>query len=140
VDEANARSPEAPAGSALSELATLALLYALKGGPRAFCRWLVRDYRSLFPALPEDTRPFHAFVARFAEEMIVPTDTHFHARYGDLSNMEVCQLRTWDVRMVGTVLSMVTTVCRAERVRHRAWATFGARLAWLVAIFNILTQ
>ncbi len=31
-----------------SELVTLALLFALKGiGPRAFYRWLVRDYRPL---------------------------------------------------------------------------------------------
>jgi len=47
-----------------SELVTLALLSALKGdGPRAFYRWLVRDYRPLFPKLPERTRLFRLFVA-----------------------------------------------------------------------------
>ncbi len=36
-----------------SEVVTLALLYSLKGsGQRAFWRWLVRDYRPLFPKLP----------------------------------------------------------------------------------------
>jgi hypothetical protein len=46
-----------------SELVTLALLYALKGGgKRAFYRWLGRDYRSLFPHLPERTRLFRLFV------------------------------------------------------------------------------
>jgi hypothetical protein len=36
---------------------TLGLLHALKGGGnRAFYRWLTRDYRPLFPQLPERTR------------------------------------------------------------------------------------
>jgi hypothetical protein len=47
-----------------SELVTLALLFVLKGvGTRAFYRWLVRDYRPLFPRLPERTRLFRLFVA-----------------------------------------------------------------------------
>lgn len=45
-----------------SEVVTLALLYALKGvGQRAFWRWLVRDYRPLFPNLPDRTRLFRLF-------------------------------------------------------------------------------
>jgi hypothetical protein len=45
-----------------SEVVTLALLYALSGkGQRAFWRWLVRDYRSLFPNLPHRTRLFRLF-------------------------------------------------------------------------------
>ena len=45
-----------------SEVVTLALLFALKGvGNRAFYRWLGRDYRHLFPALPERTRLFRLF-------------------------------------------------------------------------------
>jgi len=50
-----------------SEVVTLALLYALKGtGGRAFYRWLCRDYRPLFPAVPERTRLFRLFVAHRA--------------------------------------------------------------------------
>ncbi len=42
-----------------SEIVTLGLLHALKGvGNRAFYRWLTRDYRPLFPRLPERTRLF----------------------------------------------------------------------------------
>lgn len=42
-----------------SELVTMGLLFALKGvGTRAFYRWLERDYRSLFPRLPDRTRLF----------------------------------------------------------------------------------
>ena len=40
-----------------SEIVTLGVLFALKGGgSRAFYRWLERDYRPLFPRLPERTR------------------------------------------------------------------------------------
>src|SRR5215470_10661299 len=42
-----------------SEVGTLGLLHALKGGGnRPFYRWLTRDYRPLFPWLPERTRLF----------------------------------------------------------------------------------
>ena len=42
-----------------SELVTLGILFALKGvGPRAFYRWLRRDWLFLFPQLPERTRLF----------------------------------------------------------------------------------
>jgi len=45
-----------------SEVVTLALLYALSGkGQRAFWRWLVRDYRPLFPKLPDRSRLFRLF-------------------------------------------------------------------------------
>ena len=42
-----------------SEVVTLGLLHALKGvGNRPCSRWLTRDYRPLFPRLPERTRLF----------------------------------------------------------------------------------
>lgn len=45
-----------------SEVVTLGVLHALKGvGNRAFYRWLTRDYRPLFPHLPERTRLFRLF-------------------------------------------------------------------------------
>jgi hypothetical protein len=45
-----------------SEVVTLGLLHALKGGGnRAFYRWLTRDYRTLFPPLPERTRLLRLF-------------------------------------------------------------------------------
>ena len=46
-----------------SEVVTLGLLHALKGGGnRAFYRWLMRDYRPLFPRVPERTRLFRLFM------------------------------------------------------------------------------
>src|SRR6266849_6217550 len=45
-----------------SEVVTLGLLHALKGGGnRAFYRWLTKDYRALFPHVPERTRLFRLF-------------------------------------------------------------------------------
>src|SRR6059036_704816 len=40
-----------------SEIVTIGLLFALKGGRfRAFYRWLDKNYRAWFPKLPERTR------------------------------------------------------------------------------------
>jgi len=50
-----------------SEVVTLALLFALKGvGNRAFYRWLDKDYRPLFPRLPDRTRLFRLFATHQA--------------------------------------------------------------------------
>jgi len=84
---------------------------------------------------------FRPLVARFQEEMIVLTDTAFHAQQGDPPNMKVCPRGTWNGRMVvETVLSMLTTVCHFKKMAHRVWASFRARLAFTLAAFNILVQ
>ena len=45
-----------------SEVVTWGILHALKGvGTRAFDRWLARDYRPLFPHVPERTRLVRRF-------------------------------------------------------------------------------
>lgn len=47
-----------------SELVTLALLFAFKGGSgRSFDRWLRRDWLGLFPHLPDRTRLLRSFAA-----------------------------------------------------------------------------
>jgi len=209
-----------------SEIVTLALLFALKGvGPRPFYRWLVRDYRPLFPTLPHRTRlfrlfathhawadhflaeptllgvvdsfgielrhpwredradqqiggkmlsnhrwiigaklvylvnqwglvvawdyasgevpdnAFHALISDFQDEMVIFTDTGFHAQAGDPANLKPCPRGTWNGRMVvETVLSMLTTVVRLKKVTHRTWRNVCARLAFTMAVFNILVQ
>ena len=42
--------------------------------------------------------------------------------------------------IVEGVLSMLTTVCYFKKVGHRVWAYFQARLAFTMALFNILVQ
>jgi hypothetical protein len=45
-----------------SEVVTLGILFALKGsGNRAFYRWIERDWKPLFPNLPDRTRLFRLF-------------------------------------------------------------------------------
>lgn len=45
-----------------SEVVTLGMWFAIKGvGERAFYRWLSRDYRALFPKLPDRPRLFRLF-------------------------------------------------------------------------------
>src|SRR5574341_1102202 len=84
---------------------------------------------------------FQPLVAQFLDEMIVLTDTHFHAKAGDPANTKVCPRVTWNVRMlVETVLSMPTLVCHFKKVLHRVWDCFQARLTFTMAAFNILVQ
>src|SRR3989442_5146880 len=214
--------PEAPLWP--SEVVPLGLLHAIQGGGnRAFERWLPRDYRPLFPRLPERTRLFRLFVthqhwtqaflaaptvlgvidtygiellhpmregrspqqigrkglsnhrwivggklclllnqyglvvawacdtANVADNtfqwlirqvdgrMIVLSDTGFHAAEGDPTNLKLCQRGEGEDRMlVETVLSMLTLVCHLEKVMHRGWAYFQARLAFTMAAFNVL--
>lgn len=68
VDEHMLDVPKHPQANLYpSELVPLALRFALKGvGPRAFPRWLTRDYRPLVPHLPHRTRLFRLFATHRA--------------------------------------------------------------------------
>ena len=208
-----------------SEVVTLALLFALKGtGPRAFYRWLLRDWRGLFPALPCRTRLFRLFnshrsltdaflaepsmigvidsygielihprregrserqigkkglsnqrwivggklcfvlnhlglvvgwgcstanvydgsdfqevVEAVEEEMVVFADEGFKKKDWHPGNLRLCKRGQWNVRMlVETVLSMLTTICHFKKVSHRVWSYFKTRLAYTMALFNLL--
>src|SRR6185295_12522792 len=57
------------------------------------------------------------------------------------ANLKLCQRGEWEERMlVETVLSMLTLVCHFKKVMHREWAYFQARLAFTMALFNVLVQ
>jgi len=84
---------------------------------------------------------FHPLMDRFADDMIVLSDTAFHAKEGDPPNLKLCARGTWNTRMlVETVLSMLTEVCHLKKGAHRTWAAFQARLAFTLATFNLLVQ
>ncbi len=209
-----------------SEIVTLGVLFALKGvGNRAFYRWLVRDYKGLFPRLPERTRLFRLFathqdwphlfliepsllsvidsygielihpvregrseeqigkkglsnrrwivggklcflldhlgrvidwecdtanvhdttfqplIRRYEDRTVIFSDFGFHAKEGDPTNLKVCIPYQHNERMiVETVLSMLTTVCHFKKVMHRVWDYFQARLAFTMAVFNLLVN
>ena len=80
-------------------------------------------------------------VRQCEEQMIVLSDTAFHAAEGDPTNLKLCPRGEWEDRMlVETVLSMLTLVCHFKKVMHRGWAYFHARLAFTMAAFNVLVQ
>lgn len=84
---------------------------------------------------------FQAVIRDFQDEMVIFSDPGFHSRDGDPPNLKVCKRGTWNGRMViETVLSMLTTVCGFKKLRHRTWDGFAARLAFTMAIFNVLIQ
>ncbi len=68
VDEALGAVPKHAQGHLWpSEVVTLGVLFALKGvGNRAFYRWVAKDWRPLFPQLPERTRLFRLFTTHWA--------------------------------------------------------------------------
>lgn len=83
----------------------------------------------------------HDLIRAFEHEMVVLTDTGFHARTGDPVNLKPCKRGTWNVRMVvETVLSMLTVVCRLQKLSHRTWPAVRSQLAFTLALFNILVQ
>jgi len=86
-----------------SEVVTLGLLHALKGvGKRAFHRWLTRDYRPLFPRLPERTRLFRLFKTHqdWTQTFLAsPTVLGVIDTYG----IELIS-RTWEISGVTTLL------------------------------------
>ena len=84
---------------------------------------------------------FQGLIRACEEQMIVLSDTAFHAAEGDPTNLKLCPRGEWEDRMlVETVFSMLTLVCHVKKVMHRGWAYFQARLAFTMAAFNVLVQ
>ena len=55
--------------------------------------------------------------------------------------LRVCQSGEWNDRMViETILSMLTRVCHLKKVAHQRWEYFKTRLAFTMAVFNVLIQ
>lgn len=101
---------------------------------------------------------FHPLIRSFEDRMVVLADHGFYSAQGlpgypkkrrgwaqpnpaNPSNLKICKAKDWNSRMlVETVLSMLTTVCHAKKMSHRVWSYFKARLAYTMAMFNILAQ
>jgi hypothetical protein len=84
---------------------------------------------------------FQPVIKSVEDEMIVFSDTQFHSKDGDPSNLKLCLRGEWYERMlVETVLSMLTTIYHFKKISHRVWEYFRARLAFTVAAFNVLVQ
>jgi hypothetical protein len=75
-----------------------------------------------------------AFMAMFSDEGFEKVDWH-------PENLKICRRGEWNSRMiVETVLSMLTLVDHFKKVMHRKWAYLKSRLAFTMAMFNILVE
>jgi hypothetical protein len=84
---------------------------------------------------------FQPLIKQFEEQMIVLTDSNFHAAEGDPTNLKICARGTWNERMlVETVLSMVHGACCLKKMVHRLWTHLKAHLAFVLAAFNLCVQ
>lgn len=73
-----------------------------------------------------------AYMALFSDEGFEKMDWH-------PENLKICERGSWNSRMiVETVLSMLTLVSHFKKVMHRKWAYLKSRLAFTMAMFNIL--
>ena len=70
----------------------------------------------------------------FADEGFTKVDWH-------PVNLRICSRGQWNDRMlIETILSMLTGGCHLKKVTHRCWAYFKTRLAFTMALFNLLVQ
>jgi hypothetical protein len=82
---------------------------------------------------------FHPVVEPFIGGTIVLANFGFRDKESVPENLKICKKGTWNERMcVETVFSMLTQVCDLKRIRHRLSAYIQMRLAYVVAMFNIL--
>lgn len=86
---------------------------------------------SAFQDIVERNEPY---MALFSDEGFVKKDWH-------PENLKICKRGEWNSRMiVETVLSMLTLVNHFKKVMHRKWAYLKSRLAFTMAMFNILVE
>ena len=105
-----------------SEIVTLGVLFAQKGGgSRAFYRWLERDYRPLFPKLPERTRLFRLFAAHWDWTL------HFLVEPGLLSVID-----SYGIELIHPVREGRSEAQIGQKgLSNRRWIV-GGKLCWLL--------
>jgi hypothetical protein len=63
----------------------------------------------------------------------------FRCKTGIPSNLKLCLKGTWNDRMmVEPSFSLLTVICQAKKMLHRAAAYIEARLAYTAAMFTVL--
>lgn len=77
-------------------------------------------------------------IDRFHDQMIVLTDQGFQAKEDDPPNLLVCKRGQWNERMIiETVFSLLANVLKLKKMTNRRWPALRARLAYVVAAFNL---
>lgn len=88
-----------------------------------------------------DGSAFQHLVDGVADTMLVFADPHFAKKGWSPDNLKLCKRGQWNTRMlVETFLSMLTVVCHFKHMTHRVWDYFETRLAFTMALFNLLVQ
>jgi hypothetical protein len=88
-----------------------------------------------------DGSVFQHLVDKFADEMVIFSDTGFEKKEWYPTNLRLCPRGEWNVRMIiETVLSMLTYVCHFKHMAHKVWAYFETHVGFTLALFNILIQ
>jgi hypothetical protein len=84
---------------------------------------------------------FLPLVEAVSEQMIVLADVNFRRKTNQPENLKLCRRGEWNDRMlIETVFSLLSQVCKLKHLRQRVWAYFEMRLAFTVALFNLLQQ
>ena len=90
------------------------------------------------PANAHDTW-FRPLLDVFDGRTALFSDTGFHSAQGDPANLKVCRRGERNDRMlIETVLSMLTVVCHAKKMRHRLAEYFQVHVGLMAAAFNLL--
>lgn len=88
-----------------------------------------------------DGTAFQDLIDRNQEFMALFSDQGFEKKDWHPENLKICRRGEWNSRMiVETVLSMFTLVNHFKKVMHRKWAYLKSRLAFTMAMFNILVE
>jgi hypothetical protein len=105
-----------------SELVTIGVLYALKGGSfRAFYRWLKRDYAALFGGLPDRTRLRRA----------LKVHPHwFNRLLADPSFFTV--MDTYPIELLFPIREGRSSAQIGKKGRDKGRWSIGIKLAWLL--------
>ena len=81
---------------------------------------------------------FLDFFEAYDGQAILMADGGFRCADGLPDNVKLCKKGTWNDRMaVETSFSLLTVVCHAKTIFHRAEDYLDARLAYTVAMFNV---
>jgi len=86
-----------------------------------------------------DDQDFNDEIANLEGQTITLTDLGFRCKAGVPDNIKLCPKGTWNERMIiETAFSMLTVVCHMKKIFHRVAAYIEARLAYAMAMFNVL--
>jgi len=84
---------------------------------------------------------FLPLVEAVRDKMIVLADIGFRRKIDQPENLKICRRGQWNDRMlIETVFSLLSQVCKLKHLRQRVWEYFEMRLAYTVALFNLLQQ